>query len=228
MGSSPKLGAIVKALCGKGDAEGKTRLLDMAQSPLDMLVLTVLSQATSDRNSAQAFGLLKARYATWEEVLSAPTGELEEVIAPGGLAPQKAPRIQEILRLIRAGHGRLTLDFLHDWDDARVFGYLCSLPGVGPKTAGCVLAFSLNRPALPVDTHVLRVVRRLGLVPSNWPAARVQAYLQEVVPREIQRELHLRLIDHGRALCHPSSPGCVRCPLGAMCPTGQAGWLKKE
>lgn len=222
------LDAIFKALCGQGDAAGKTRLLDLAGSPLDMLVLTVLSQATSDRNSAKAFRLLKARYASWEEVLNAPTEELEEVIAPGGLAPQKAPRIQAILRLIQAGHGRLTLDFLNDWEDSRIFDYLCSLPGVGPKTAGCVLAFSLNRPALPVDTHVLRVVRRLGLVPANWPASRVQGYLQGVVPPEIQRELHLRLIDHGRSLCRPSSPGCVRCPLGFLCPTGYAEWLKKD
>lgn len=216
MDDKERVRVILEALRLAGPPTGKTPLLAKAADPLDTLILTILSQATSDLNSARAFDTLKARFRSWKEVLEAPVEQIEAAIASGGLARQKAPRIQALLAHL-AGRGRLSLDFMADWDNQRVFDYLTAIPGVGPKTAACVLFFGLGRPALPVDTHVHRLAGRLGLAPAKWPASKVQRHLEAIVPREVQGELHLRLIDLGRAFCRPRNPGCGSCPVRNHC-----------
>lgn len=196
---------------------GKSPLMELASNPLDALILTILSQATSDQNSARAYHRLRDHFANWDGAADAPISQIEEAIRPGGLAAQKAPRIRAVLRKIREERGGLELGFLRELDDPQVDRYLTSLPGVGPKTAACVRLFGLGRPVLPVDTHVHRVAGRLGLIPASWPAGRAQNYLEATVPAERQGELHLRLIDIGRSSCRPRRPLCHKCPFGDIC-----------
>lgn len=203
---------------GKGSpGPGKSPLMELAKTPLDALVLTILSQATSDRNSAQAYMRIRSRFADWNAAADASVPEIEEAIRPGGLAAQKAPRIQAILRKIREERGSLELGFLSEMGNPQIDRYLTSLPGVGPKTAACVRLFGMGRPALPVDTHVLRVAGRLGLVPGTWTAGRVQEYLETMVPAQHQGELHLCLIDIGRSRCRPHRPLCRQCLFEDIC-----------
>ena len=202
------------------------RLLRIEQGPfepkpvlpiLDELVATVLSQHTSDVNSDRAFASLKARFPAWEDVLAAPASSVAGAIRAGGIAEQKAARIQRILTTIAEREGRLDLSRLHDLDDATVEAYLTSLPGVGPKTAACVLTFSMGRPAFPVDTHVHRVVGRLGWVPARATAEQAHALLRALVPADIRYDLHLGLIVHGRTVCRARRPACEECPLRRRC-----------
>lgn len=195
----------------------------LARDPLDTLVITILSQATSDSNCRRAFLELRSRFPSWEEVLAAPVEEVERAISVGGLAGQKAPRIQEILRRLDREQGRPSLEFLRDWPPRKARDYLASLPGVGPKTAACVLLFALDMPAFPVDTHILRVARRLGLVDDRAGAAATQRELEEVVPPDVAYPLHLNLIEHGRKFCRPQDPRCQACPLGQECRYAAAG-----
>jgi endonuclease-3 len=190
------------------------------QPPLDELVLTVLSQHTSDVNSARAFAGLRARFDAWDEVLAAPDEDVAAAIRPGGIANIKARRIQAILAEVERREGALTLDRLQHVDDAEAEGYLCSLPGVGPKTAACVLLFALGRPAFPVDTHVHRVATRLGLVPARAPAAAAHAQLARSVPPELRHELHVQLVRHGREVCRARTPRCSVCVLFDVCESG--------
>lgn len=164
------------------------------------------------------------RYPGWESVLAARPSALAAAIRTGGLAKQKAPRIQAILREIRRREGRLSLARLRRLPDDEVRDYLVSLPGIGPKTAACVLAFSLGRPALPVDTHVFRVAKRLGLVDARATESRAQAALEALVAPAERVETHLNLIAHGRAVCRAQRPACARCPLADLCPSA-AGFL---
>jgi endonuclease-3 len=186
--------------------------------PLEELVLTILSQNTSDPNRDRAYAALRARYPTWEALAAAGVPDVIRAIRPGGLANIKAPRILEVLREIRRREGGLDLSWMHTASDDEVTDYLLSLPGVGPKTAACVLAFSLDRPALPVDTHVHRVAKRLGLVPPKATATRAQAMLGTAVPARLRVSLHVGLIRHGRALCKAGRPRCEVCPLADLCP----------
>lgn len=190
--------------------------------PLDELVLTVLSQHTSDVNSERAFAALRRRFRTWVQVAGAPVGEVVEAIRPGGLAEQKAPRLQAILAEIERREGRLSLARLARLDDGEAMDYLCSLPGVGPKTAACVLTFSLGRPAFPVDTHVHRIAVRLGWVPARTGAEAAQRMLSALVPPELRYELHDSLIVHGRTVCTARAPRCSDCVLFDLCPSGPA------
>lgn len=195
--------------------------------PLDTLIQTILSQATADVNSRRAFQRLKARYPTWEAVLAAPLKGLEEAIKPGGLAPQKAPRIKALLVGIRERTGSLDLSFLRGLDQDQAYQFLLGFPGVGPKTAACVLAFSCGRPVFPVDTHIARICRRLGLVAATARAAAIQERLAGLVPPELALSLHFNLIRHGRRVCRARQPLCGQCMLSAGCahyrnPTGGA------
>jgi len=190
--------------------------------PLSELVLTVLSQNTSDANSGRAFMRLRARFPTWEEVLAAPVEALEEAIRIGGLARIKAQRIKALLAEILRRCGSFDLSFLARLPLEEAQAWLEALPGVGPKTAACVLLFALGRPALPVDTHVHRVARRLGLVPGGAGAARAQEMLQASVPSELVFPFHVLLIRHGRRLCRARGPQCPRCPLADVCPYPRA------
>lgn len=187
--------------------------------PLDELILTVLSQHTSDTNADRAFAALRARFPRWEAVVRARPKSVADAIRPGGLANTKAPRIQAILREIAEREGGYSLERLKEASDDEVREYLTSLPGVGPKTAAVVLAFSLGRSAIPVDTHVHRVVRRLGLVPAHSTAAGTHRILHGLVPEPIRVELHVALITLGREVCRAGRPRCEVCPLNTLCPT---------
>jgi endonuclease III len=188
--------------------------------PLEELVLTVLSQNTSDVNSDRAFVAMRARYPTWEELAEARPEDLAEAIRPGGLANIKAPRILSILHEIREREGgSLDLSWMRQAPDRRVRDYLLSLPGVGPKTAACVLAFSLGRPALPVDTHVHRVSRRLGLIDERTDAAAAHEVLERLVPARLRVRMHVGMIRLGRTVCRAGRPSCEICPLQDLCPT---------
>jgi endonuclease III len=188
--------------------------------PLEELVLTVLSQNTSDVNSDRAFAAMRARYPSWEELAEARPEDLADAIKPGGLANIKAPRILSILHEIREREGgSLDLSWMREAPDRPVRDYLLSLPGVGPKTAACVLAFSLGRPALPVDTHVHRVSRRLGLIDDRTDAAAAHEVLERLVPARLRVKMHVGLIRLGRTICRAGRPSCEICPLQDLCPT---------
>lgn len=189
--------------------------------PLAELILTVLSQNTADTNSGRAFVQLMRRYPSWEAIARAPVEELAGVIQPGGLAAQKAPRIQAILRAVAAVSPSYDLGFLGDLPVSDARSWLRSLPGVGPKTAACVLLFALGRPALPVDTHVERVSKRLGLIPAAVSADRAHDLLEALVRPEDYYPFHMLLIKHGRRTCQARRPACARCPLAA-CPSREA------
>jgi len=191
------------------------------RDPISELVVTVLSQNTSDHNSRRAFERLVARFGDWETVAQAGVKEIAEAIEPGGLALVKAPRIKAILARIAADRGSLDLDFLRRMplDEART--WLQSLPGVGPKTAACVLLFSFGRPALPVDTHVHRVAKRLGLIESTVSAEKAHGVLGATVPDRQVYRFHVLMIEHGRRVCKAQRPLCDRCVLLRGCPTGQ-------
>jgi len=189
--------------------------------PVTELVLTILSQNTSDTNSGRAFMRLKQRFPTWEAVTEAPPDELESAIAVGGLAGQKAPRIQAALRAVHQARGGWDLDFLRDLPLAEAKTWLRGLNGVGPKTAACVLMFALGRPALPVDTHVHRVAQRLGLVAATASAEKAHDILEGMLAPDEVYPLHISLIRHGRRLCRAQRPLCEECPLLPGCPHGR-------
>jgi endonuclease-3 len=189
---------------------------------IDELVSTILSQSTSDLNRDRAFEALRARFPTWEAVRDAPEAEVVDAIRVAGLANQKGPRLQAVLRDITAERGSLDLEFLADWpvDEARA--WLTKFKGVGPKTAAIVLLFSLGRPAFPVDTHVHRVTGRLGLRPEKLSADDSHPYFEALLPPDTYYAAHLNLIRHGREVCHARGPECGRCVLQAQCAFYQA------
>jgi endonuclease-3 len=184
---------------------------------IDELVATVLSQHTSDTNSERAFAQLKAKFPVWEQVADAPVDDVADAIRCGGIADQKARRIQQLLTAIEEREGSIDLSRLHGLDDAAVDDYLRSLPGVGPKTAACVIVFSMGRPAFPVDTHIHRMARRLGWVPANATADRTHHILAACVPPAIKYDLHVAMITHGRTVCRAQQPRCDMCVLRDLC-----------
>jgi endonuclease-3 len=185
--------------------------------PLDELVDCILSQSTTDANRDRAFARLRERFPTWEAVRDAPVEDIIDAIRPAGLAMQKAPRIQEVLRRISAERGALEIDFLETLDIEEARAWLTSLDGVGPKTAAIVLCFGFNRAAFPVDTHVHRVGQRLGFIPAKMNAERAHSFMESVVPPEDYYPFHLNVIRHGREICQARRPQCERCPLTAHC-----------
>ncbi len=190
-----------------------------ATDPLDELVLTVLSQHTSDLNAERAFASLRAAFPTWATVVEAPAVDVADAIRSGGLANTKAPRIQAILHEVAEREGTYSLDRLRAMSDAEVRDYLTSLPGIGPKTAAVVLSFALGRDAMPVDTHVHRVTRRLGIVPDKASAERADRLLHDLVPEGLRTPLHVAFIRLGREICKAPTPRCAVCPLKDLCPT---------
>ena len=181
-------------------------------------MLTVLSQHTSDTNRDRAYADLRKRFPTWDEVADAPLPALARAIRRGGLGPTKAVRLRAMLRGIRESGVALDERALTTLADTDLWDTLVALPGVGPKTAACVLLFSLDRPYFPVDTHVHRLARRLGLVPDRADAVATQAAFQESVPPESMYSLHMNLIRHGRAVCVAIRPRCSECVLADLCP----------
>ena len=190
--------------------------LKPSREPVGELIHIILTQNTSDVNSDRTYAALRRTYDSWEDVAAASAPEIADVIRIGGLADIKAARIVDVLARLEADHGRISLDALGGMDDDEAFAYLTSLPGVGPKTAACVLLFALGRPVFPVDTHVHRVANRVGLVDTKQPAA-TQAELAPVVPDDILYQLHMNMVEHGRRTCRALRPECERCGLGGNC-----------
>jgi len=182
--------------------------------PVGELVKTVLSQHTNDRNRDVAYAALLDRFPGWEEVRDAPVEELEDAIRPGGLAKQKAPRIQAILEQLGDPP---ELDWTETAPRGESLEFLLSLPGVGRKTAACVLIFTWGIPEIPVDVHVHRVGGRLGLFPAKASFEKAHDEMLAIVPPEDAYELHMNLIRHGRQVCRPK-PRCGECGLRRMCP----------
>ncbi len=180
------------------------------------LVLTVLSQSTNDRNRDVAFLRLRERFPTWEAVREAPLEEVEEAIRPGGISKVKSQRIQAILREIG---DPLDLSWMRDASVAEGQAYLCALPGVGRKTAACVLLFSYGLRDVPVDTHVSRVGTRLGLLRPKAPFEELHDAMLALTPPGAELELHVNMLRHGRRTCHAQRPACADCALRRMCPS---------
>ena len=185
------------------------------RQPLDELILTVLSQSTNDRNRDVAFMRLRARFPSWTAVREAPVEEVEEAIRPGGISKVKSERIQAILRAL---DDPPSLDHLGDMEVEAARTELCALPGVGRKTAACVLLFSFGMPDVPVDTHVSRVGTRLGLFRPGAPFAELHDDMLAITPRGQELEFHVNLLRHGRRTCHALRPRCPECALRRMCP----------
>jgi endonuclease-3 len=184
---------------------------------LDELISTILSQNTNDINRDRAFNQLKARFDSWEQVRDADPVAVVEAIRSAGLANQKGPRIQKILRLITAERGSLDLSFLMAMPDEEAWEWLSQFKGVGPKTASIVLLFSLGKDAFPVDTHIHRVTGRIGLRPEKMNAEKAHRYLAELFPPHSYKAAHLNLIHLGREVCHPRKPACEVCVLQSLC-----------
>ncbi len=192
--------------------------------PIAELILTVLSQSTNDRNRDVAYLALRERFPTWEEVRDAPVDELEEAIRPGGISKVKSARIKSILQATSTNGQPLSLDWLADQPVPDAQAYLTSLPGVGRKTAACVLLFAFGMHDVPVDTHVSRVGTRLGMFRSGAPFLELHDVMLEITPRGEELELHLNILRHGRRTCYARRPNCAECALQRMCPkVGVAG-----
>ncbi|MDR1049080.1 MAG: endonuclease III [Synergistaceae bacterium] len=185
--------------------------------PLDGLILTVLSQHTNDRNRDAAFSRLKERYPAWEEAAAAGRDAVEDAVRPAGLAPTKAGRILEILKIIRKDFGRYSILSLAERGRDEARAYLLSLPGVGEKTAACVLLFDMDLPAFPVDTHIARVCQRIGFVPEKTPPGEIGELMEREVPPERYLGGHVNIIEHGRAVCRARGPLCGTCVVSERC-----------
>ncbi len=185
--------------------------------PVDELVNTILSQATSDINRDKGFAALKQHFATWHEVMDADPEQVITVIRPAGLARQKGPRIQAALRTILDRRGTISLDFLADMPLTEAKAWLTSIDGIGPKTAAIILLFAFNRPAFPVDTHVHRISQRLGLIETKVTADKAHDLLENAGDPITFYPLHLNLIRHGREVCQARQPRCAVCVVQTLC-----------
>lgn len=184
---------------------------------IDELVSTILSQNTNDVNRDRAFEALRAKFPTWEAVRDAKEEDVINAIRPAGLANQKGPRMQQVLRAITEERGALDLQFLADMPIEEARAWLTKFNGVGPKTAAIVLCFSLGIPAFPVDTHVYRVTGRLGIRPEKMNVEQTHPYLESVFPPETYYAAHLNFIRLGREICHARKPNCPQCPVNKLC-----------
>ena len=186
---------------------------------LDELIFTVLTQHTSDLNAERAFVRLRETIPTWEEVMVADQQSIADAIFHGGMSNQKSKRIKDILATILERHGDLEIEFLRNYELEDARQWLVELPGVGPKTAAVVMAFALGMPAFPVDTHIHRVSKRLGLIEEKTTADAAHEIMERQVRPELRFQLHMQLITHGRQICKARRPLCGECPLSADCPS---------
>ncbi|MCC7119164.1 MAG: endonuclease III [Anaerolineales bacterium] len=184
---------------------------------MDELITTILSQNTNDVNQVRAFKALRAKFPAWEQVRDASPEAVMDAIRPAGLANQKGPRIQAVLKAIYEERGSFDLQFLAELPLEEARSWLTKFKGVGPKTAAIVLCFALNRPAFPVDTHVYRVTGRIGLRPEKLTLEQAHPYLESVFPPETYYPAHLNLIRLGREICHARKPNCKICPIVDLC-----------
>jgi len=203
-------------------AYGRPRLAEI-KDPLSELIFTILSQNTSDLNRDRAWGSLHAAFPSWEAVAGAPRRRLESVIRVGGLAPTKSRVIQEVLRRVRRDEGDYTLDRLRGSSMEEVESYLKSFKGIGLKTIRCVQVFSLGQPAFPVDTHIYRITRRVGLVPQKATPETAHHVMAQLTPPRETLPFHMNLITHGRTVCKPASPRCGECAIRRWCDFGKRG-----
>jgi endonuclease-3 len=188
---------------------------------VDVLVETILSQNTSNRNSAAGYRQLRRRFKTWDEVADAGVEEVERWIRVAGLSRIKAPRIQSILRHVRRERGRITLEFLKRMPPEEAAEYLGQFAGIGPKTVACVLLFAFGMPLFPVDTHIHRIARRLGWIGPKVSAEKAQRVLEPAIAERDRYEMHILLIHHGRTMCKAGRPLCGKCPLLDLCAYGK-------
>ena len=186
-------------------------------SAVDELVSTILSQNTNDTNRDHAYNNLRAKLPTWESVRDAPTEEVIEAVRVAGLANQKGPRIQSILRQISVERGDLSLDFLREMEKDEALDWLKQHKGVGPKTAAIVLQFSLGIPAFPVDTHIYRVTGRTGIRPNKLNVERTHPWMEQLFDPDQYGPGHLNIIKFGREICHARKPECPICPINHLC-----------
>lgn len=198
---------------------GRPEPPSVTPSPLDELILTILSQNTNDVNRDKAFNNLKRLFPSWEDVQQATPEVIEQAIRVGGLAKQKSLRIHMILDGIKQKHGEVSLDFLSQVSMQEAHDYLVLMKGVGEKTIACVLLFSLKLPAFPVDTHVHRLTQRLELVKSGSNEDSTMNQILASTGPEDRYALHILLITHGRKICHARKPSCPQCVLAAICPS---------
>ncbi len=214
MTPSGKIGRVIRVLEQHLGVPRQTR---RRPPPLDMLIATVLSQNTNDKNSHGAYERLRQRYPRWKDVRSAPVRSLKALLKSGGMANQKSRRIQEILGVVESRYGGYSLSALKRWPTDRILTELTSINGVGPKTAACVCLFSLRRDVCPVDTHVHRLCGRLGLAPGARTPEETFRMMRGMIPRGKSYSLHTNLIRFGRRTCHAQSPACGTCPLFTIC-----------
>ena len=195
---------------------------------IDELVSTILSQNTNDINRDRGFNALRAKFGTWEEVRDAQTADVVDAIRPAGLANQKGPRIQQVLRSITEERGSLDLSFLEKLTVEEARAWLTRFNGVGPKTAAIVLCFSLGKPAFPVDTHIYRVTGRIGLRPEKMTVEQAHPHLESLFPPETYYAAHLNIIRLGREICQARRPRCEVCPIIKLCDYGRNTMLLRE
>jgi endonuclease III len=209
----------IREVAARLDENHGPRRWQSGGDPIDELIGTILSQHTSDTNTARAFAALRERFPTWQDVIEASTAAVADAIRSGGLANLKAPRIQAVLVAVRERFGALDLSPLAEMSVADARAELVALTGVGPKTASCVLLFSLGLPALPVDTHVHRVARRLGLIAAAESAESAHELLERDLGENRDRvyAFHMNMIAHGRTVCLARRPRCERCALTECC-----------
>ncbi len=200
---------LIEAL---GKPERKTRL-----DPISQLVCTIISQNTNDVLRDQAYDGLRSRFPTWEQVRDAPSEQIVEAIKIAGLSQRKGPRIQQALQRITEERGELSLEFLNELSVDEAKAWLTSSKGIGPKTAAIILLFAMDRPAFPVDTHVHRVSKRLGLIAPNTSREKAHAILEAQMPPQTYYDFHLNLIRHGREVCQARRPRCEQCVLRDLC-----------
>ncbi len=193
----------------------------LSRDPLEVLVETMLSQNTTARNMRRAFNALQATYPTWEAVMRAPVERLQAVLRPAGLARTRSRHIQAVLHTLQEQYGQFNLDFIHQLDTQEAEAVLTRFPGVGPKTAKCVMLFAFRRDVFPIDTHILRILTRLGVLRIGTSAEAAHRWIQPHIPSGKHLSLHLNLVRHGRDVCRARRPACERCPLRVMCRYGQ-------
>lgn len=196
--------------------------IESKSDALDMLVRIVLSQATSDINSDRAYTILKQRFPSYEKLLRAAPATLEATIRGGGLAKQKSATILNFLKQLKETRGKLSLDFLDELSTDEAVAFLQNFRGIGPKTIACTLLFALNRSVFPLDTHIFRILRRVGILPAKCSDTHAHNLMNEIVPDGKHLSFHVNLIRHGRTLCRPRNPACERCPIVEYCDYGQA------
>jgi len=186
-------------------------------NPLDCLIRTILSQNTNDVNRDKAYDNLRERFTTWEDVLSADVREIEKEIRVGGLSKQKGERIKNFLSQLKSEKGTLNLDFINELSTNEAIEFLCQHKGIGIKTAYVTLAFAFGRDVFPVDTHILRISKRLGFIPNNCTAEKAHELMAPLIPKGKAFPFHINLIRFGRKICQARNPKCNECPISDYC-----------